>query len=421
MRTQRLFKEDVYMKEAEAIITSLSESKGEYAAVTLDKTIFFPTGGGQSCDKGTIAGFKVLDVYEDEKADDIIHVLDCSPAEFEYAVSPADKLLKLSLDWKHRFDNMQRHCGEHILSGMFFREYGGVNRGFHMGDQYMTIDISLETMPEFTTITWEMAKHAEECANEAIWQNQPVITRHFDTKKEAENLPLRKALALEKDITIVCVGSVENPADCVACCGTHPSTAGQVGLIKIFKVESNKGMFRIYFEAGKRAFLKYQNELDTLTTLANSLSAGTDDVLSKYHAQVEKNKESRNQLHFLKKEVISRETADIAAEIAAASASGPSASGSALVRRYHILSLDDLTVLAREVSPFAKKIAFLVHEPSCTVFLVSDGSVDCGKLVKDNAQIYGGKGGGNKTTARAIFTKDEYVDTFIDLIEKHLR
>ena len=412
MKTQRLFKEDVYMKETEAVITSLAEANGRRTAVTLDKTIFFPTGGGQSCDKGTIAGFQVVDVYEDEKADDIVHVLDCSPADIEgLAAYKEQNGVQLILDWEHRFDNMQRHCGEHILSGMFFREYGGVNRGFHMGDQYMTIDISLEAMPEFTAITWEMAKHVEECANEAIWQNQPVITRHFDTKKEAENLPLRKALTLEKDITIVCVGSVENPADCVACCGTHPATAGQVGLIKIFKVESNKGMFRIYFEAGKRAFLKYQNELDTLTTLANSLSAGTDDVLSKYHAQVEKNKESRNQLHFLKKEVIARETADIAAALERGEN----------VRRYHILSLDDLTVLAREVSPHANKIAFLVHEPSYTVFLVSDGSVDCGKLVKDNAQIYGGKGGGNKTTARAIFTKDEYVDTFIDLIEKHLR
>ena len=411
MKTERLFKEDVYMKEAEAAVTSLTETKEGRTAVTLDRTIFFPTGGGQSCDRGTIAGFPVIDVYEDEKADDIIHVLDCRPSEFEHAVSPAGKLLKLSLDWEHRFDNMQRHCGEHILSGMFYREYGGVNRGFHMGDQYMTIDISLEAKPEFTAITWEMAKHAEECANEAIWQNQPVITRHFDTKKEAENLPLRKALALEKDITIVCVGSVENPADCVACCGTHPATAGQVGLIKIFKVEPNKGMFRIYFEAGKRAFLKYQQELDTLTALSNSLSAGTDDVLSKYHAQVEKNKESRNQLHFLKKEVIMREAADIAEALE----KGEN------VRRYHILSLDDLTVLAREVSPYAKKIVFLVHEPSYTVFLASDGSVDCGKLVKDNAQIYGGKGGGNKTTARAIFTKEEYVDTFIDLIEKHLR
>lgn len=406
MKTKRLFKEDVYMKEAEAVITSLSETNDGKVALTLDRTIFFPTGGGQSCDRGTIAGFKVTDVYEDEAADDIIHIVDTSPADFETGTA-----VYLILDWEHRFDNMQRHCGEHILSGMFFREYGGVNRGFHMGDQYMTIDISLEARPEFTSITWDMAKHAEECANEAIWQNQPVITRHFDTKKEAQNLPLRKALALEKDITIVCVGSVENPSDCVACCGTHPAAAGQVGLIKIFKVEPNKGMFRIYFEAGKRAFLKYQQELDTLTALSNSLSAGTDDVLSKYHAQIEKNKEARNQLHFLKKEVIARETADIAAALE----KGES------IRRYHILSLDDLNVLAREVSPHIRKIAFLVHEPSYTVFLVSDGSVDCGRMVKENAQIYGGKGGGNKTTARAIFTKDEYVNTFIDLIEKHLR
>ena len=406
MKTKRLFKEDVYMKEAEAVITSLSETNDGKVALTLDRTIFFPTGGGQSCDRGTIAGFKVTDVYEDEAADDIIHIVDASPDDFETGTA-----VYLILDWEHRFDNMQRHCGEHILSGMFFREYGGVNRGFHMGDQYMTIDISLEARPEFTSITWDMAKHAEECANEAIWQNQPVITRHFDTKKEAQNLPLRKALALEKDITIVCVGSVENPSDCVACCGTHPAAAGQVGLIKIFKVEPNKGMFRIYFEAGKRAFLKYQQELDTLTALSNSLSAGTDDVLSKYHAQIEKNKEARNQLHFLKKEVIARETADIAAALE----KGES------IRRYHILSLDDLNVLAREVSPHIRKIAFLVHEPSYTVFLVSDGSVDCGRMVKENAQIYGGKGGGNKTTARAIFTKDEYVNTFIDLIEKHLR
>ena len=406
MKTKRLFKEDVYMKEAEAVITSLSETNDGKVALTLDRTIFFPTGGGQSCDRGTIAGFKVTDVYEDEAADDIIHIVDASPADFETGTA-----VYLILDWEHRFDNMQRHCGEHILSGMFFREYGGVNRAFTIGDQYMTKHISQEARPEFTSITWDMAKHAEECANEAIWQNQPVITRHFDTKKEAQNLPLRKALALEKDITIVCVGSVENPSDCVACCGTHPAAAGQVGLIKIFKVEPNKGMFRIYFEAGKRAFLKYQQELDTLTALSNSLSAGTDDVLSKYHAQIEKNKEARNQLHFLKKEVIARETADIAAALE----KGES------IRRYHILSLDDLNVLAREVSPHIRKIAFLVHEPSYTVFLVSDGSVDCGRMVKENAQIYGGKGGGNKTTARAIFTKDEYVNTFIDLIEKHLR
>ncbi|MBQ4650209.1 MAG: hypothetical protein IJB73_05850 [Firmicutes bacterium] len=403
MKTRRLFKEDVYMKEASAVITSAAAEKGK-TLVTLDQTVFFPTGGGQSCDLGTIAGFAVTDVYETE--DDIIHVVDCPEGALAAGAEVA-----LAIDWERRFDNMQRHCGEHILSGMFYREFGGVNRGFHMGDQYMTIDISLEENPEFTTVTWEMAKRAEYCTNEAIWQNQPVITRHFDTKKEAEGLPMRKALTLEKDITIVCVGSPENPSDCVFCCGTHPSTAGQVGMVKIFKVESNKGMFRIYFEAGRRAFLKYQEEMDTLNTLCTSLSAGTDDVLKKYQTQIEKNKEVRNQLYHLKKDVLAKESARIIEDYGRG----------VNVHRYDVLTLDDLVALTREIGPHAGKIGFLVHEPTFTVLLVSDGKTDCGKLVKDNAQIYNGKGGGNKTMARAIFTKMEYVDTFIDLIEKHLR
>ena len=90
-------------------------------------------------------------------------------------------------------------------------------------------------------------------------------------------------------------------------------------------------------------------------------------------------------------------------------------------REYELLSLDDLASMARELSEFIPKILFLVHKPSKTVFLCSDGKVDCGKLVKDNADIYGGKGGGNKNLARAIFSKDEYIPVFIDLIEKHLR
>lgn len=453
MRTIRSFKEDVYKKEASAKITSVAERDGK-TIVTLDRTIFFPTGGGQTCDLGTIAGIPVADVYEYE--DEIYHQL--SDSDGTTAARPAlaaGDEVSLELDWAHRFDNMQRHCGEHILTGIFYREWGGTNRGFHMGDDYMTIDIALEEEARVDSLTWEMCLEAERLTNEVITADLPMITRHFDTFEEASKEPMRKKLTVERDITLVGIGKPEYDWGCVACCGTHPATTGQVGLVKIFKLEHNKGMYRIYFEAGRRAFEKYQQQFEALNTLCGKLSAGTDDVLDKFLSLQEKNKEVRNQLHFLKKDVLAKEADSILAELAAsagASASGGgsarsgsaaasgaravghagSASGSAAgftsagpalpVRKYSLLTLDDLVSLCREISPSIKKIYFLVHEPSHTVLLVSDGKkTDCGKLVKENASIYNGKGGGNQTMARAIFTKDEYVDTFIDLIEKHLR
>lgn len=443
MKTKRLFKDDVYLKEAEAVITSVADVDGK-VLITLDQTVFFPTGGGQSCDKGCIDGFEVLDVYEHDG--EIYHQVNMggnggsnvdgnmsgnggnmggnggSNVSSTLELS-AGKRVKLQLDWQHRFDNMQRHCGEHILSGIFHREFGGVNKGFHMGDQYMTIDISLEEDPKFTKITWEMAKLAELEANRVIWNDLPVISRHFETKKDAQGLPLRKALAIEKDITIVCVGSTDKPADCVACCGTHPSSAGQVGLVKLYKVESNKGMFRIYFDAGQRAFEKMSRQYDTMTQLSNSLSAGDDDIMEKFKSQQEKNREARTQLHLLKKEVIAREVSSMASSFESREFQDASAEGKLPVRKYSLLSQEDLTAIARDVSPYIPKLLFLIHEPSNTVFLCSseEGSIDCGRLVRENVSIYGGKGGGSKMLARAIFSKYEYIAVFIDLIEKHLR
>ena len=414
MRTIRLFKEDVYKKEASAKVTSVAERDGK-TIVTLDRTIFFPTGGGQTCDLGTIAGIPVADVYEYE--DEIYHQLSDSDgtAAARPALAAGDEVI-LELDWARRFDNMQRHCGEHILTGIFYREWGGINRGFHMGDDYMTIDIALEEEARADSLTWEMCLEAERLTNEVITADLPIITRHFDTFEEAAKEPMRKKLTIQRDITLVGIGKPEYDWGCVACCGTHPSATGQVGLVKIFKLEHNKGMYRIYFEAGRRAFEKYQQQFEALNTLCGKLSAGTDDVLDKFLSLQEKNKEVRNQLHFLKKDVLAKEAESILAELAASAASVLP------VRKYSLLTLDDLVSLSREIGPAVKKIYFLVHEPSHTVLLVSDGKkTDCGKLVKENASIYNGKGGGNQTMARAIFTKEEYVDTFIDLIEKHLR
>lgn len=413
MKTKRLFKENPYLVSSEAMILE-SLPFEDHTAVILDRTVFFPEGGGQPWDLGRLTiktgscrSYAVIKVIEHEG--EILHVLDTSDD------IPANSGCLLELDWQRRFDSMQRHTGEHIFTGVFDKLFGGTNRGFHMGDDYMTIDIALEDRAKVDTITWDMVKEAELKSNEIIYQDMPMIVRHFDSFEEASKEPMRKPLTIEEDITLVGFGSTDYDWACVACCGTHLKSTAQVGLIKAFKLESNKGMYRIYFEAGRRAFVKYQEEMETLHTLGRKMSAGTDDILSKYDAQTEKNKEKSFQLSMLKKEVVSRECDRIVKALADNAYEGLPC------ERYSILTLDDLTQLGRALSPSIKKVFFLVHEPSTTVLLVSDGKNNCGKLVKENASIYNGKGGGNDILARAIFTKAEYVDTFMDLIEKHLR
>lgn len=414
MKTKRLFKENPYLCETEAVILETMPYEGHTAAI-FDRTVFFPEGGGQPWDLGKITlktenreSYDVIKVIEHEG--EILHVIDtCDEL-------PPDTECLQTLDWNRRFDSMQRHTGEHIFTGVFDRDFGGTNRGFHMGEDYMTIDIALEDRAKVDAITWEMVKEAELRSNEIIYQDLPMIVRHFDSFEEASEQPMRKPLTIHEDITLVGFGSTDFDWACVACCGTHLKSTSQVGLIKAFKLESNKGMYRIYFEAGRRAFIRYQEEMETLHTLGRKMSAGTDDILSKYDAQTEKNKEKSFQLSMLKKEVVLRECSRITEAL-----NNNAYEGSLPCERYSILTLDDLTQLGRALSPSIKKVFFLVHEPSDTVLLVSDGKNNCGKLVKENAQIYNGKGGGNDILARAIFTKPEYVDTFMDLIEKHLR
>ena len=402
MNTIKLYQQDVYMKECTAQIISLKDD-----LAVLDQTVFFPVGGGQSCDLGTIGDAEIVDVFEEN---DVVY----------HRVSQPDTLsegqtVTCRIDWERRFDNMQRHCGEHILSGIFFREFGGINRGFHMGDDYMTIDISLEEDPSITEITWDMAKHAELCTNEVIWSNAPVTVLRFETREEAEKMPLRKKLAIDEEISIVCVGDIRNAADCVACCGTHPATAGQVGLVKLYKVEKNKGMFRIYFEAGKRALLDYDMKHDLLTTLGNRYSAGVDDLLSKMDARREKDKAIKNELHILRQSVIESRVADIRKALS-------EADGSAILTyEFGDMKTDDLLNIGRPVMKEVKKLLLLISPQDNTLLLFSDGTVNCGQLVKENASIYNGKGGGNATSARAIFPKREGLDTYIELLEKHLR
>lgn len=410
MKTTRLYQSDRYIKEWDAQITSISQND-DNLIITLDKSAFFPEGGGQSCDTGTMGVYRVIDVQE--KEDEVYHTVKADPGGIDSPLNVGDTV-KCALDWDRRFDNMQRHCGEHILSGIFFAMFGGVNRGFHMGQDYMTIDISLEEDPNVKEITFEDALAAELEANKVIWSDAPVTVLHFDSREEAEKLPLRKALAFDEDITIVSVGSIENAADCVACCGTHPTTAGQVGLIKIYKIENYKGMFRIYCEAGQRALNDYDAKHNMLTKLSNKYSSSIEDFPAKLKVQEEKLAEAKSELFSIKKAFIDNECAKLDALM-------ESSDDKVTVFELEQLSLDDVFNMAKRYMGSCKGLLMLYSIKDTSYILVSDGTIDCGSLVKEYASFYKGKGGGNKVSARGIFTSREDAEMFADLIRKHLR
>ena len=216
--TQKLYYQDSFLREFSASVLRC-ETAGDVWKVTLDRTAFYPEGGGQPADHGvlkTAAGeIAVTDVHE--KDGEVIHTC-AAPVETGAAVSG-------TVDWNRRFDHMQQHSGEHIISGILCRLYHCDNVGFHLGAETVTIDYNAE-------ITWEQALEAERLANEAVWA---------DRETEITYPPPEALAALEyrskKELTGQ-VRIVEFPgADRCACCGTHVVRAGQVGLIKVLSCE----------------------------------------------------------------------------------------------------------------------------------------------------------------------------------------
>lgn len=405
MKTAKLYQEDVYMKTADGNIMEVIVTPKETLLAT-DVSIFFPEGGGQPSDTGYL---------NDEF---VHHVSEKNGVIYHHVASGTSiktgETVTMRLDWNNRFKNMQAHLGEHILSGVFHSLFGGVNRGFHMGENYITIDIALENDPKIQEISPDMAMEAERKANEIVWSNHPVTISHFSDSKEAKTLKLRKDLTLEaEDITVVTVGDKDAPKDCVACCGTHPATSSEVGLIKIYKVEKNKGMFRIYFDCGTRAMENFDNLHEVMTRISDRYSAGLEDLEEKLLKEDQKNRNMRVKLSEL-----TRTLALQRAELLSAKASDKKG---IIYEKYDDFFPDDILKIEKELTKYPGTLYALLSKKDMTVLLISDGEIKCGNLVKDYANFYGGKGGGKPELARAIFKNETDADLFVDLLEKHLR
>lgn len=410
MATNKIYKKDIYCKIANSKVINVSKDTHN-TYITLEDTIFFPEGGGQSSDIGNITyNDEILEIIHVSEGEFPIHTINTTAT----TITKGD-VVTLHLNWDHRFNNMQRHCGEHILSGAIYRLFGGINKGFHMGKDYMTIDIEFpksnscpfdkNKIENYDRITWDMAIMAEKEANYVIWQNLPVTIDYFDTRDTAEKYPLRKPLAFDTDISIATIGDISSPKDCVACCGSHPSLTGEVGMIKIYKIEPNKGMSRIYFDAGKQAFSAYQKQFDTLYDMGILLSCGYSDLVDKYKAQLIKQEKHNSQLTALRKSLTSMEVNRLIPIL-----------HPGMVEYYKDFSTDDLINIGKKLSPFCTGIIALVNCSENTAIIISSGKEEqyhCGKKIKSSAYQLGGKGGGSKNFGKAVFQNIEDLNKFL--------
>ena len=262
METEKLYYQDPYQTTFTARVLTCEPSKTSYL-VTLDRTAFYPEGGGQPADHGTLGGVAVTDVHE---KDGVVFHTCGAPVEIGTEVEGA-------IDWPRRFDHMQQHSGEHILSGLLCALYDCSNVGFHLGADTVTIDYDRE-------LTWEQVLEAEKQANETIWTNTPAeIT--FPTPEALASLDYRSKKELTGQVRIVSFPG----ADCCACCGTHVARAGEVGLIKVLSCQKFREGVRLEILCGQRAYRYLSQVYEQDHAVAQLLSVKPRDTLAAVERQ----------------------------------------------------------------------------------------------------------------------------------------
>ena len=255
METEKLYYADPFLKTFTATVLDCQPGKNGFV-VTLDRTAFYPEGGGQTADQGTLDGAAVTDVHE--KNGVVLHNVD-SAVEIGKTVTGV-------IDWARRFDHMQQHSGEHICSGLICGRCHCDNVGFHMGTDMVTIDFNAD-------IPWEELLEIEAQANQYIYEDHPIDIQ-FHRGAELDAIDYRSKKPLEGDVRIVAFPG----ADCCACCGTHVLRSGQVGLVKFLSVQKFREGVRIELLCGKRALDYLSRTWEQAKTIGQRLSVKPVDA-----------------------------------------------------------------------------------------------------------------------------------------------
>jgi alanyl-tRNA synthetase len=377
--TTRLYFTDSGLLQFDAIVLA-TRSTPNGAAVILDRSAFYPTGGGQPNDTGELAGVRVLDVFEDDAG--LIHHIVADASN----ISPG-QTVHGRVDRERRYDHLQQHSGQHILSQAFVQAFGAATRSFHLGAETSTIDIELESP------SWDAMKAAENIANAVIFDNRPMRV-HLVDETEAAKLPLRKESAVQGEIRVIEIQDF----DWSPCGGTHASAAGQIGLIAIKSFERAKRMTRVEFVCGFRALREYQTVREITRSAAEQLSAARETVPELISRAAQENKTLNKRI---------RELSEIASRVEAQEllAEASSFGNYKLVKAvFTDRAADELRQLAAKIVEAEPSIALLASRSAAAARLVfarsSSLSHDMGQLMSRACQMLGGRGGGKTDLAQ---------------------
>ncbi len=292
IETKRLYFEDPYRTDFEARVLSRRDLL-EGQALILDQTCFYPEGGGQPADRGILCGVEVKHVFE--QGGEILHLV-ASPV--------SDDGVRGRIDWEARFDHMQQHSGQHVLSQCFHRLLNGKTVSFHLGEKISTLEIALPS------ITDEDVARVEDCANRAVFENREIQT-YFVDEDEIVRVPLRKPPQKAGRIRVVEVAGF----DFTACGGTHPRRTGEIGCIKLLKQVKIRNNVRFEFVSGGRALQDYSRKQRILADLALKFSSGEADLPLAVDKMMTEQKGLKRELRKVGERVLQHEALEMVREV----------------------------------------------------------------------------------------------------------
>jgi alanyl-tRNA synthetase len=275
--TERLYYHDSRLLEFDAVVISVSERDDGQIAIELDRTAFYPTGGGQPTDTGTLGEARVVDCI-DAESEAVLHLIVGSVPE-------AGDRVHGKIDWLRRLDHLQQHTGQHILSAAFVKLFDAPTQSFRVLERECEIDVALDDPTD------ERIEQAVDLANQIIWENRPMTIRQV-TSEEAVTLPLRKEPAREGELRVIEIDGF----DLTPCGGTHAKSTGEVGVIAVRSWERAKGLARIQFMAGIRALAAYRKANRTEHDVAALFSAGREDSAPLVSKLIEESKKLRRRV-----------------------------------------------------------------------------------------------------------------------------